>query len=105
MSTKLQQTISPEDQFGKKIDRCVTDSIVKAGECNTLLLCQLYKRMELYIYVDIEFFFPGGGLFIGSVLSLVFFKRRAFPIYLGTGFGIGVGYRNCELALNANKSK
>lgn len=45
----------------------------------------------------------GGGLLIGSVVSLLFFKRRAFPLWLGTGFGFGVGYRNCETALNSNE--
>lgn len=43
---------------------------------------------------------PGGGLALGSVFSLLFFKRRAWPIIMGSGFGIGVAYTNCERALN-----
>ena len=43
----------------------------------------------------------GGGLFLGTVFSLLFFKRRRFPIILGTGFGVGVAYTNCERDLNA----
>ncbi|XP_055315046.1 MICOS complex subunit Mic10-like [Sitodiplosis mosellana] len=68
-------TAFSEDQFGKKLDRCITDTLVKAG----------------------------GGFLIGSVVSLLFFKRRAFPLWLGTGFGFGFGYRNCETALNSNE--
>ncbi|ETN66410.1 hypothetical protein AND_001815 [Anopheles darlingi] len=64
-----------EDQYGKKIDRCLTDTLLKFG----------------------------GGLAIGSVLSLLFFKRRAWPIIMGSGFGIGVAYNNCERSLNASK--
>ncbi|XP_035782074.1 MICOS complex subunit Mic10-like [Anopheles aquasalis] len=64
-----------EDQYGKKIDRCLTDTLLKFG----------------------------GGLAIGSVLSLLFFKRRSWPIIMGSGFGIGVAYNNCERSLNASK--
>jgi MICOS complex subunit MIC10 len=46
--------------------------------------------------------FAGGGLLIGSVLSLVVFKRRSWPILMGGGFGIGVAYTNCEKSLNGN---
>ncbi|EDS37028.1 conserved hypothetical protein [Culex quinquefasciatus] len=61
-----------EDQYGRKIDRCLTDTLIKFG----------------------------GGLALGSVFSLLFFKRRAWPIIMGSGFGIGVAYTNCERALN-----
>uniref|UniRef100_T1E7H1 MICOS complex subunit MIC10 n=1 Tax=Anopheles aquasalis TaxID=42839 RepID=T1E7H1_ANOAQ len=67
--------IFAEDQYGKKIDRCLTDTLLKFG----------------------------GGLAIGSVLSLLFFKRRSWPIIMGSGFGIGVAYNNCERSLNASK--
>ncbi|KAG4079070.1 hypothetical protein HA402_001725 [Bradysia odoriphaga] len=76
MAEKKSNTNFSEDIFGRKIDRCLTDTIVKGA----------------------------GGLFIGTVFSLLFFKRRAFPIVLGTGFGIGVAYRNCEQELNASNS-
>ncbi|KRF99528.1 uncharacterized protein Dwil_GK27064 [Drosophila willistoni] len=64
-----------EDQFGKKLDRCITDTIVKGF----------------------------GGLIIGSAASLLFFKRRAWPAWIGTGFGVGVAYRTCEKDLNSLK--
>lgn len=44
--------------------------------------------------------FTGGGIAIGSVFSLLFFKRRKWPIILGGGFGIGLAYSNCERDLN-----
>ncbi|KXJ69946.1 MICOS complex subunit Mic10-like [Aedes albopictus] len=62
-----------EDQYGKKIDRCLTDTLVKFG----------------------------GGLALGTVFSLLFFKRRAWPIIMGSGFGVGVAYTNCERSLNS----
>lgn len=42
----------------------------------------------------------GGGLALGGVMSLLFFKRRIWPVYVGSGFGIGVAYTNCERSLN-----
>lgn len=34
----------------------------------------------------------GLGLGVGIVGSVLFFKRRAFPVWLGIGFGLGRGY-------------
>uniref|UniRef100_A0A336M7C6 MICOS complex subunit MIC10 n=1 Tax=Culicoides sonorensis TaxID=179676 RepID=A0A336M7C6_CULSO len=62
-----------EDKFGRKMDRCLTDTLLKFG----------------------------GGLVLGSVFSLFFFKRRAWPIIMGGGFGVGVAYKQCEDSLNA----
>ncbi|XP_052900854.1 MICOS complex subunit Mic10-like [Anopheles moucheti] len=64
-----------EDQYGKKVDHCLSDTLLKFG----------------------------GGLVLGSVFSVLFFKRRAWPIIIGSGFGIGVAYNNCERSLNADK--
>lgn len=41
-----------------------------------------------------------GGFLIGTVLSLTFFKRKAWPILMATGFGAGMAYRTCEKELN-----
>lgn len=32
------------------------------------------------------------GFGAGVVTSIVFFRRRAFPVWLGVGFGLGRGY-------------
>ncbi|KRG00511.1 MICOS complex subunit Mic10 [Drosophila mojavensis] len=64
-----------EEQMGMKFDRCVSDTIVKGS----------------------------GGLIIGSVVSLLFFRRRLWPTWLGAGFGVGVAYSSCENNLNSVK--
>jgi len=38
----------------------------------------------------------GMGLGVGIVGSVLFFKRRAWPVYLSTGFGLGVAYAECD---------
>lgn len=53
--------------------------------------------------VNVFFLFSAGGLIIGSVASLLFFKRRVWPTWLGAGFGVGVAYSNCEKNLNSLK--
>ncbi|GAB0090548.1 MICOS complex subunit MIC10 [Sergentomyia squamirostris] len=62
-----------EDEYGRKIDRCLTDVLVKSA----------------------------GGLAVGAVMSLLFFKRRRWPLVMGTGFGIGMAYTRCEKDLNS----
>ncbi|AQZ14014.1 MOS1 (YCL057C-A) [Zygosaccharomyces parabailii] len=34
----------------------------------------------------------GLGFGVGVVASVLLFKRRAFPVWLGIGFGLGRGY-------------
>ncbi|XP_023727197.1 MICOS complex subunit Mic10-like [Cryptotermes secundus] len=62
-----------EDELGRKWDRCLTDVVLKTG----------------------------GGLLVGTVLTVLFFKRRSWPVVLGAGFGIGSAYTNCERDLNS----
>jgi inner membrane organizing system protein 1 len=70
----------------------------------------LYHNIDLfhllaYYVIDITLkhgLLPtGGGVVLGSVFSLLFFKRRRWPIVLGGGFGIGMAYSNCERDINA----
>lgn len=58
----------PDDALGKKWDKCAYDLLVKVG----------------------------GGLAVGGVGSLILFKRKAWPLLVGSGFGIGLAYGNCE---------
>ncbi|KHN76971.1 Mitochondrial inner membrane organizing system protein F54A3.5 [Toxocara canis] len=57
-----------EEELGEKWDRCFADSLLKVT----------------------------GGLAIGIVASLAFFKGRSFPIWFGSGIGLGMGWSNCR---------
>ncbi|XP_022337526.2 MICOS complex subunit Mic10-like [Crassostrea virginica] len=57
-----------EDEYGEKVNRAIVDTGVKMAT----------------------------GLAIGSLFSLVLFKRRSWPIAFGVGTGFGMGYSNAE---------
>jgi len=57
-----------EEELGRKWDRCFVDTTFKAV----------------------------GGAVFGGVVSLLFFKRSAWPVTLGLGVGLGAGYSNCR---------
>ncbi|KAH8929270.1 DUF543-domain-containing protein [Atractiella rhizophila] len=40
------------------------------------------------------------GLGVGVVLSAVLFKRRAWPVWISTGFGAGSAYSDCNRLFN-----
>ena len=42
----------------------------------------------------------GFGLAIGALCSLLLFKRRMFPILIGTGAGVGFGLAHLQTDLN-----
>ncbi|CAF1132604.1 unnamed protein product [Rotaria sordida] len=64
-----------ENKNGEKWDRCLTDSIIKTAS----------------------------GLALGFVFSAILFKRRPWPVFLGTGIGIGMAYSNCQNDLRSSK--
>ncbi|CAF1926763.1 unnamed protein product [Rotaria magnacalcarata] len=66
--TAPNRPLKSEDVYGDKWDRCTTDTIVKTAS----------------------------GLALGIVFSAVLFKRRPWPVFLGTGIGLGMGYSNCQ---------
>ncbi|KAG6039671.1 Mitochondrial inner membrane organizing system component [Claviceps citrina] len=39
------------------------------------------------------------GLGFGIVFSVLLFKRRAFPAFIGAGFGAGRAYEECNMNL------
>nr|BAN20475.1 unkown protein [Riptortus pedestris] len=57
-----------EDELGRRWDKCIADGVIKLG----------------------------GGIAVGAISSLILFKRRSWPIILGSGFGIGLAYGHCE---------
>ncbi|KXN74858.1 DUF543-domain-containing protein [Conidiobolus coronatus NRRL 28638] len=68
-SNKIEAISVPSEQFlSEKRDRCISNLIVNGGL----------------------------GLCLGVVTSVVFFKRRAFPVYLGAGFGLGTALADCQ---------
>ena len=66
------QITRSEDVLGEKWDRCLVDAGIKIA----------------------------GGLVVGSVFSLLFFKRRSWPLIFGIGSGFGMGYQNCQNEFN-----
>ncbi|CAJ0572366.1 unnamed protein product, partial [Mesorhabditis spiculigera] len=62
-----------EDELGAKVDRCFADSLLKLT----------------------------GGVAIGIVVSVAFLKGRTWPIWFGSGVGIGAGWSNCRHDLSS----
>ncbi|XP_061886486.1 MICOS complex subunit MIC10 [Entelurus aequoreus] len=63
-----------EKELGQKWDRCLADGVIKLGT----------------------------GLSLGMVFSVIFFKRRTWPITLGSGLGVGMAYANCQKELRSH---
>nr|VZH95582.1 unnamed protein product [Spirometra erinaceieuropaei] len=57
-----------EDILGQRADRCISDLIIKTG----------------------------AGISVGIIFSVLFAKRRSWPVIFGTGFGLGMGLSNCN---------
>ncbi|CCF50475.1 hypothetical protein NDA11_003651 [Ustilago hordei] len=64
--------VSSEDIISQKTDLCISNAVVKTGI----------------------------GFSAGVLLSVLLFRRRAFPVWLGTGFGLGSAYTDCERSFN-----
>ncbi|KAG8926408.1 hypothetical protein FRC03_009043 [Tulasnella sp. 419] len=66
---------SSENWVGRQFDRCLADTLVKAGI----------------------------GFSVGVVASVVLFKRRQWPVTLATGFGTGFAVNDCDRAFNPTR--
>ncbi|KXS12545.1 DUF543-domain-containing protein, partial [Gonapodya prolifera JEL478] len=64
--------ISSEEEISRKYDRCLSNLFIKGGI----------------------------GLSAGVVLSVVFFRKRTWPIPLSTGIGLGISFSECERQFN-----
>ncbi|KAG5784100.1 hypothetical protein H9Q73_002229 [Fusarium xylarioides] len=62
---------SPESLLNEKWDRCLSNLLVKSSL----------------------------GLGFGVVFSVLLFKRRAWPAFVGVGFGAGRAYEECNFSL------
>ena len=70
--SKPTQVTRSEDVLGEKWDRCLVDAGIKLA----------------------------GGFTVGALFSLLFFKRRSWPLIFGTGSGFGMAYQNCQNEFN-----
>ncbi|VDK36851.1 unnamed protein product [Taenia asiatica] len=57
-----------EDVVGRKVDRCISDVLIKTG----------------------------AGVSVGIIVSVLFARRRPWPLIFGIGFGLGMGISNCN---------
>lgn len=64
--------MKPEQEWEEQFGNCITDAVFKSG----------------------------AGSLIGSLASLLFFKRKMWPICTGLFVGIGMSARFCENKLN-----
>jgi len=67
-----ERKVPSEEILGQKTDLCLSNAIVKTGM----------------------------GLSVGVLASVVLFRRRAFPVWLTTGFGLGSAYTDCQITFN-----
>ncbi|RXW13370.1 hypothetical protein EST38_g12487 [Candolleomyces aberdarensis] len=82
---------SSEDIIGQKYDRCLADLIVKAGVgfgVGVVSSVILFRR-SYSIHSPIP-----------TSLTLLKFPGRTWPIALGTGFGAGAAYADCDRSFN-----
>lgn len=64
----MADNVRSEDSHGQKWDRCISDTMIKFTS----------------------------GLGLGIVFSVMFFRRRPWPVAFGAGVGVGMGYGNCQ---------
>lgn len=72
-----QQASSPKDQSVTTTGTTIDKSIL--NDKWDLVLSNLLVKAGL-------------GFGVGVAASVLFFKRRSFPVWLGVGFGLGRGY-------------
>ncbi|OAV99914.1 hypothetical protein PTTG_25105 [Puccinia triticina 1-1 BBBD Race 1] len=67
-----QRLSSSENILSEKTDVCIANAIVKTGM----------------------------GFGAGVIVSVIAFKRRAFPVWIGIGSGLGAAYSDCQRTFN-----
>ncbi|CAG2184034.1 unnamed protein product, partial [Oppiella nova] len=59
-----------EDQLGRQWDKFISNSVLKMGSCLPSMVSSVMT---------------GTGVIIGSVFSLLVFRRRVWPLVFGSG--------------------
>ncbi|KNF06130.1 hypothetical protein PSTG_00640 [Puccinia striiformis f. sp. tritici PST-78] len=67
-----QKLSTSENILSEKTDVCIANGIVKTGM----------------------------GFGAGVIVSVIAFKRRAFPVWIGVGSGLGASYSDCQRTFN-----
>ncbi|KOS14809.1 hypothetical protein Malapachy_1038 [Malassezia pachydermatis] len=63
-------------------------------------VCTLCDLPQMDLCLSNTIVKTGIGFSAGVVLSVLFLRRRSWPVWLGTGFGLGAGYTDCERSFN-----
>ncbi|POW19924.1 hypothetical protein PSHT_04094 [Puccinia striiformis] len=72
ISMASQKLSTSENILSEKTDVCIANGIVKTGM----------------------------GFGAGVIVSVIAFKRRAFPVWIGVGSGLGASYSDCQRTFN-----
>ncbi|KAJ3158059.1 hypothetical protein HDU89_000442 [Geranomyces variabilis] len=72
LATAPVDSITSEEILARKYDRALSNFLVKSSV----------------------------GASVGIALSFLFFRRRTWPIALGTGAGLGIAYEQCARSFN-----
>ncbi|CAF3709206.1 unnamed protein product [Adineta steineri] len=84
--------VASEDVNGEKWDRCLTDTVVKTASglaLGIVFSAILFKRKHFFFFYSIR-------NINNTILFLEKTLGRPWPVFLGTGIGIGMGYSNCQ---------
>ena len=79
-----------EDIIGLKVDRCISDVLIKTG-ISVFWKLATYRYRHLHGHNCLDFIC---STWVGSASYL--FLGRPWPLIFGAGFGLGMGTSNCN---------